>query len=190
MKFIELSEVNVSQDVLKKFDCGHPDFNDFLTNEAINCANNGSGVTYVLVDEEEKEVTAILAFCTLRAMSLYYSPEGIEHIFNASCAEIRYFAIAKAFQKVETGQMGHGKYYSTIFFESLLTDLYEMSTKKIGFTGIFLRANEYGEKLYRRKHFVDATEFIVPYEEDDELGKCTPMYLSISDNLYSIFGLE
>ncbi len=64
MKFIELSEVNVSQDILKKFDCGHPDFNDFLANEAINCANNGRGVTYVLVDEEEKEVTAILAFCS------------------------------------------------------------------------------------------------------------------------------
>jgi hypothetical protein len=37
---------------------------------------------------------------------------------------------------------------------------------------------------------VDATEFIVPYEEDDELGKCIPMYLSIKDNMYSIFGLE
>lgn len=34
------------------------------------------------------------------------------------------------------------------------------------------------------------TEFIIPYEEDDELGKCTPMYLSINDNIYSIFGFE
>ena len=65
-----------------------------------------------------------------------------------------------------------------------------MSTAVIGFTGIFLRANENGEKLYRRKKFVDATEFMIPYEEDDELGKCTPMYLSISDNIYSIFGEE
>ncbi len=192
MKYVELSKVNVSQDVLKRFDCGHPDFNDFLSEEAINCADNGNGVTYVLIDEaeEEKEVTAIFAFCTLKATALYYSPEGDDSIFSVSCAEIKYFAIAKAFQKVETGDLGHGKYYSTIFFEILLADLYEMSTKTIGFTGIFLRANENGEKLYRRKKFVDATEFIVPYEEDDELGKCTPMYLSISDNIYSIFGLE
>ena len=65
-----------------------------------------------------------------------------------------------------------------------------MSTSVIGFTGIFLRANENGEKLYRRKKFIDAKEYIIPYEEDDELGKCTPMYLSINDNLYSIFGCE
>lgn len=76
------------------------------------------------------------------------------------------------------------------FFEILLIDMYELSTKTIGFTGIFLRANLNGEKLYRRKKFINATNFIIPYEEDDELGKCTPMYLAINDNIYSIFGVE
>ena len=30
-----IMNANVSQDVLEKFDCGHPDFNDFLANDAI-----------------------------------------------------------------------------------------------------------------------------------------------------------
>lgn len=192
MKYVELANANISQDVLDKFDCGHPDFNDFLSAEAIECANSGNGVTYVLIDENEEEsgITTVFVFVTLKATALYYSKEDSNCMFSASCAEIKYFAIAKAFQKAKTGKLGVEKYYSTVFFEILLMDIYELSTKTIGFTGIFLRANANGEKLYRRKNFVDATEFIIPYEEDDELGKCTPMYLVINDNIYSIFGIE
>lgn len=192
MKYVELAKVNVSQDVLDKFDCGHPDFNDFLATDAQKCAESGNGVTYILIDEAEEnaEITTIFAFATLKSTALYYLKEESDRMFSVSCAEIKYFAIAKAFQKIQTGKLGVEKYYSTVFFEMLLMDLYEMSVKTIGFTGIFLRANENGEKLYRRKKFVDATEFIIPYEEDDELGKCTPMYLSIYENIYNIFGIE
>lgn len=192
MKYIELTKANVSQDVLDKFDCGHPDFNDFLATDAKECAESGNGVTYILIDEAEEnvEITTIFAFATLKSTALYYLKEDSDRMFSVSCAEIKYFAIAKAFQKIQTGKLGVGKYYSTAFFEMLLMDLYEMSVKTIGFTGIFLRANENGEKLYRRKKFVDATEFIIPYEEDDELGKCTPMYLSIYEDIYNIFGIE
>lgn len=193
MKYILLTKEKVSQDVLNRFDCGHPDFNYFLQNDANECAANGKGVTYILVDDEEdkdgKQITAVFAFCTLKATSLYYENQE-NTVFNISFAEIKYFAIAKQFQKAQTGKQGTEKYYSTCFFEILLADLYQMSTSVIGFTGIFLRANENGEKLYRRKKFIDAKEYIIPYEEDDELGKCTPMYLSINDNLYSIFGCE
>lgn len=192
MKYVELAKANVSQDVLDKFDCGHPDFNDFLATDAKECAESGNGVTYILIDEAEEnaEITTIFAFATLKSTALYYLKEDSDRMFSVSCAEIKYFAIAKAFQKIQTGKLGVEKYYSTVFFEMLLMDLYEMSIKTIGFTGIFLRANENGEKLYRRKKFVDATEFIIPYEEDDELGKCTPMYLSIYENIYNIFGIE
>ena len=44
MKYVELTKANVSQDVLEKFDCGHPDFNDFLKHDAVECAANGNGV--------------------------------------------------------------------------------------------------------------------------------------------------
>lgn len=35
LMYLELAEANISQDVLCKFDCKHPDFNDFLVNDAI-----------------------------------------------------------------------------------------------------------------------------------------------------------
>ena len=46
----------------------------------------------------------------------------------------------------------------------LLMDLYEMSTKVIGFTGIFLRANENGIKLYKRKIFIESIDYMVPFD--------------------------
>lgn len=192
MKYVELAKAKVSQDVLQKFDCGHPDFNDFLVNEAIEHSSSGNGVTYILIDEleEKANITAIFAFCTIKATALYYPKINSYNLFSVSCAEIKYFAIAKQFQKAKTGKLGIEKYYSTIFFELLLMDLYELSTKVLGFTIIFLRSNKNGEKLYRRKNFIDVTEFIIPYEEDDELGKCIPMYLAISDNIYNIFSIE
>lgn len=90
MKYVGLANANVSQDVLDKFDCRHPDFNDFLKNDAIKHSCNGNGVTYILVDEKELDtgITAIFAFATLKATALYYSKEYSDSIFSLSCAEI------------------------------------------------------------------------------------------------------
>lgn len=193
-QYVELSNAYVSQEVLQKFNCGHPDFNDFLVNDAIECSGNGDGVTYVLVDKEEhdnRKISAIFAFATIQSTSLqYYDNENDDKIYSISGVEIRYFAIAKKFHRQIAYLIDSSKYYSTIFFEWLLADLYEMSTKIIGFQAIFLRANEKGEKLYRRKKFVDATKYIIPYEANDPLGKCIPMCLMIKDNVYSIFGID
>ena len=65
-----------------------------------------------------------------------------------------------------------------------------MSTSIIGFQMIFLRANDEGIKLYQRKHFIDASNYLIPFDEDDKYGKCTPMCLQMNDNIYSIFGYE
>lgn len=188
--YVRITEVKLSQDALQKFDCKHPDFNDFLAKDAIKDTNEGNGVTYILVDSEEvkTEVKTVFAFATLRASALYYQDE--EKLRSIPCAEIKYFAISKVFQKVQGGELGTGKYYSTIFFEELLSELYRLSVEVIGFSGIFLRSNENGERLYKRKKFVDALEYIIPYDEDDKLGKCKPMFLSIFDNVENIFGIE
>ena len=156
LRYVELSNACVSQDVLQKFNCGHPDFNDFLSNDAIECSSNGDGVTYVLVDKDEyenKKISVIFAFATIQSTALqYYDVKNSDKIYSISGVEIKYFAIAKKFHRQIAYLIDASKYYSTIFFEWLLADLYEMSTKVIGFQTIFLRANEKGEKLYRRKN--------------------------------------
>lgn len=188
--YVELKEDTVSQDVLQRFDCGHPDFNNFIRNNAIECKNNGEGVTYILVLEEEYEkhqITSIFAFATLQTTALLYQDSG--KYFRISGIEIKYFAITKGFQKTYAYTLERpDKYYSTCFLEMLLMDIYVMSIEVVGFQAIFLRANENGERLYRRKLFKDASKYISTYEEDDPMGKCIPMVLSIQENLGDIFG--
>ncbi len=192
-QYVELRSACVSQDVLQKFNCGHPDFNNFLVDDAIKCSDNGEGVTYILVDKDEyinKEISTIFAFATIQSTSLQYCDiQNKDKIYSISGVETKYFAISKRFHRQTADLIDPNKYYSTIFFEWLLADLYEMSTKIIGFKAIFLRANENGEKLYRRKKFIDATDYIIPYEEDDPLGKCIPMCLMLQDDIYNIFGI-
>lgn len=189
--FTELEGSNINQDVLQKFDCGHPDFNDFLREDAKQNSCEGKGVTYILVDKNEyqqQNITTVFAFATIQSTSLHYYDiiENNQVLCNIPGLEIKYFAISKFFQKQTIGNSK--EYYSTAFFEILLVDLYEMSTKIVGFQAVFLRANSAGEKLYKRKNFIDTTQYIIPYEEDDPLGKCKPMVLMIQDNIYSIFG--
>lgn len=189
--YIELKEELVSQEVLQQFDCGHPDFNTFIREDAIKYKNNGEGVTYILVLEEEykkRNITSIFAFATLQTTALlYHDLDDNDSILRMSGVEIKYFAITKGFQKQHAYMLNPSKYYSTCFLEMLLIMLYSMSIEVIGFQAIFLRANENGEKLYRRKQFVDASKYIRTLEEDDPMGKCIPMVLVIQENLYSIF---
>lgn len=189
--YVELSQAKVNSDVLHSFDCRHIDFNEFLYEDAMQFSADGNGVTYILVDKNEydnENISIIFAFATVQATSLHYRNEDNENVlYSISCAEIKYFAINRRLQKQIAYDIDDRKYYSTIFFELLLQDLYEMSTTKIGFQAIFLRANKNGYKLYSRKKFMDASNYIIPYTEDDPTGKCIPMILNIASNLYSIF---
>lgn len=190
LEYVKLDSKCVSRDVLQTFDCGHPDFNEFLVDGAESFADDGKGVTYILVDSSEfanERITAIFAFATIQTASLQYVDDE-ERLRSVPSIEIKYFAIAKRFQKVSADPIDGKKYYSTLFFEWFLADLYHMSTAVIGFRAIFLRANENGEKLYRRKNFMDATKYSIPFDDDDPLGKCLPMCLMVAENLYSIFG--
>lgn len=189
--YVELSRAKVNSEVLHSFDCRHIDFNEFLYEDAIQFSADGNGVTYILVDKNEydnENISIIFAFATVQATSLHYRNENDEDVlYSISCAEIKYFAINRRLQKQIAYDIDENKYYSTIFFELLLQELYEMSTSKIGFQAIFLRANNNGYKLYSRKKFMDASNYIIPYTEDDPTGKCIPMILNIASNLYSIF---
>ena len=192
LKYVKVDSNCVSRDVLQTFDCGHPDFNEFLYNDSLDYNDNGKGITYILVDDAEiksNKITAIFAFATIQTASLQYIDDE-ERLRSVPSVEIKYFAIAKSFQKQIAYTIDANKYYSTLFFEWFLSDLYQISTTVVGFQAIFLRANENGDKLYRRKKFVDATEHSIPFDDDDALGKCTPMCLIIEENMYSIFGID
>lgn len=178
LKFIELSQTKVTDEVIKQFDCGNIDMTEYLHHQAQSDSIDGNGVTYVLVAEDRKR---IYSYATIRAYSLYYYDDANKYhtkpmnddgkiLLSVPYAEIKMFAISKKLKGQVTYTLDPEKlqHYSSIFFKWFLGDLYYMSMNTIGFQMVFLRANEEGERLYRNNKFVDCDEFLSTYDAKAE----------------------
>ena len=195
--YIEFSQAKretiVSQDIIQQFDCGNRDMTEYLYSYADIDAASGRGVTYILVkkaDIENKSISRIYAYTTLKAHSLSYYDEGAKYhthdiddngnvLLSIPCVEIKMFAIDKALKKQIAFTIDPEHHYSTIFFNMLLEKLYYMSMTVIGFQIIFLRANDEGENLYRKSKFVDCTDYLQTY--DIKADGCKPLFLSLTE---------
>lgn len=103
MEFVELNASNVSKEVLLEFDSGNQDITDYLHNQAGRDSIEGSGVTYVLVDEDRAR---IYAYATIAAHGLYYYDDAEKYhtvpmindgkvLLAIPCVEIKMFAISR-----------------------------------------------------------------------------------------------
>lgn len=184
----------LSDSVIMSFDCGNDDMSDYLHYQASKDVTSGDGVTYVLVSrsaiDNNKEIKRIYAYATIKAHSLsfyengekYHTKEVDEHgqvLSSIPCAEIKMFAIDRRLKGQPVYNVDNGRHhYSTFFFKMLLEDLYYMSMNTIGFKVIFLRANDEGERLYRRVGFIDSSEYLKTY--DSKAEGCVPLFLTLS----------
>ena len=179
---------SVPRQVIDAFDSGNPVFNDFLKEKAEIWQMSGETVTYLIVTENEKTTgnySRIHGYVSINAMALLYSSDVDKENKYLSCVEIRMFAIAKQLRKRHDSTITH----SDILFKLILQNLYEMSTKTIGFRAIYLNANHDGYVLYKDNGFIPITTFVPPTEEEKlDITGTTPMLLPIDDTMiYSIF---
>lgn len=180
---------NVPEKVVKEFDCGDYTFNEFLQEKALNWMDNGYASTYVAVDDEEAtngNITRIYAFASINATGLLYRDGQNKYL---SCVEIRMFAVSKMLRGNGVTDID-GIRYSYKIFQSLVQELYAMSTSVIGFCAVTLNANDKGLKLYKEFGFVETDEFLLPEEEEKiSIEKCTPLIFSLitEDALSRIF---
>ena len=183
-EWVPFSEVDDS--LLHEFKSGVEQYDGFLHNDARQWALKSESVTYVCVDGEEvkdKSYKRVYGFAALNTTGLLYH-EG-DKKRQLTCAEIRLFAISHVMRKRHDQTIT----WSDDMFKSLLQMLYVMSTKTIGFKGIFLNSNEFGYSLYKRNGFTEISDYIVPDEDDKlEIENCTPLLLLINDEmLYDIY---
>ena len=189
LEFVELNAADLDDSVLEKFDCGNEDITEYLKKYAKEDGITGKGVTYILIDQEKRD---IYAYATIKTHSLYYLDDSERYRFIGEegkaplmiavpAVEIKMFAISRTLR----GQTAYlidpkgNNYYSNIFFKLLLEKLYYMSMDTIGFQMIFLRANTEGEALYRKNRFVDCEEYLDTYDEKAE--GCKPLAITLSD---------
>lgn len=185
--WVKLNEV--SDDVLKDFNCGVDAYNLFLHENARSWMTEGYAVTYVAVDEEElkqSSINHIFAYAAISTTGLLTKEEKSRYL---SCAEIRLFAVSKALRGSEAVD-SDGVRYSYKIFQSLMQELYYISTHVIGFTAVMLNANDKGLSLYKKFGFFEISEYISPEDEDKlDIEGCKALMFSLksSDVLEKLF---
>ena len=192
----------IDDNLLKEFDCGNETFNEFLSEKAKKWQTAGEATTYVFIDEAEKQkyeksndikcISRIYGYASINTTGLLYndsneSGDSKESVKYLSCAEIRMFATDKRLHRHHNPSVK----YSDMIFTTLLQNLYEMSTKVIGFQAIYLNANSMGYKLYKDHGFDEITEFLPSTEENKiNIEGCIPLLLVINDDaIYNMFAL-
>ena len=181
---------NVPKEAIDNFDCGELEYNDFLKNNAEMWAANGNAVTYVVVDSYElvcNKIKRIYGFAAVNATGLLGKSDGKNKYLP--CAEIRLFAVSKRLRGPEAVDVD-GIRYSFKIFQTLMQELYRISTAVIGFSAVTLNANSTGLKLYSKFGFIYTDDYFLPEEEDNlDIKGCTPLIFSLveKDALYSIF---
>ena len=187
-EWIPLSKAS-SADVIK-FDCGNDVFNDFLKDKALNWMSEGYAVTYVAVDKTEFEnnnIQRIYGYAAINATGLLGKDRDKNKYL--SCAEIRMFAVSKALRGSEAIDID-GVRYSYKLFQSLMQELYSISTSVIGFCAVILNSNEEGLSLYRKFGFMYSEDYLNPEEEEKiDIKDCTPLIFSFMNESarYSLF---
>ncbi len=94
------------------------------------------------------------------------------------------FAVSKSLRGKEAVD-ADGIRYSYKLFQSLMQELYFISTSVIGFCAVTLNANTTGLGLYKKFGFMHSEEYLLPEEEEKiDIEGCTPLIFSfMSENV-------
>lgn len=177
---------------------GYENFNEFLAEEAIDFADSGDGVTYIIWnifsnDEGEEIRREIVAFYTLQATAIPYEdcmklePEeaaeaGTEYdieICGIPAIEIKMFAVNQKYQDLFYEYEGTDLPISAWVLQSIIDSVYDISKNDIGCKAIFLHSVPDAENFYIKNKFQRMKINMNPFHSID--SEFTAMYLPLCE---------
>lgn len=159
---------------MKLFNAGRgcENFNDFMSEEAVEYKNAGDGVTYVvwnvMYDKNNNEIGRdVVSYYTLAATAIPYEDrirldeeeaEAIGEEFNTeicgiSAIEIKMFAVNEKYQDVFFEYAGEDLPVSAWIMRSIIDFAYSLLNEVIGFKALFLHSLPEAEKFYEENGF-------------------------------------
>lgn len=186
------------QDLLLKFNAGdgYDNFNGFVSEEAIEYANNGDGVTYlvwnIFCGEDGSETRReLVAYYTLSATSIPYidrirldedeakklGKEFDIQTCGISALEIKMFAVNEKYQDIFYKYEGTELPISAWVMRSIIDDANSLINTVLGFKALFLHALPNAEKFYENNGFHSVEKNMKPLHSVDSDYKA--MYLSL-----------
>lgn len=188
------------QDLLFGFNAGdgYDNFNDFVSKEAIEYANNGDGVTYlvwnIFCGEDESEIKReLVAYYTLAATSIPYidrirldedeakilGKEFDTQTCGISALEIKMFAVNKKYQDTFYKYEGIELPISAWVMRKIIDHANSLIHTVLGFKAVFLHALPSAEKFYENNGFHPVEENMQPLHSVDSDYKA--MYLALKE---------
>lgn len=167
---VALSDIH--QDLHFSAGRGYENFNEFVMGEAVEYAENGDGVTYliynVLCDENHNELSReIVSYYTLSATAIPYidrirldEAEAIEtgkqyseEIWGIPALEIKMFAVDEKYQDIFFEYGGEDLPIAAWVIRNIINDAYVLMNTVVGFKALFLHAIPDAEEFYRKNGF-------------------------------------
>lgn len=186
LNFDTVNLTNDNYNLVGTFNCGNSELDRFLQEDALKNNDNGSGVTYLVIN---KDFGSIIAYYTLGNSSLlYFDNNNISKIQKAdelkirglSALELKMFAVSNKYQDtLYHNDDGSEHLVSDIILGAVIGTAYEYSMKITGFKVLFLNSVPEAIHFYNRNSFVEIDKYISLYTEYCE--GCKPMFLPLFD---------
>lgn len=151
---------------------GYENFNDFMSEEAVEYKDAGDGVTYVvwnvMYDKNNNEIRRdVVSYYTLAATAIPYEDrirldeeetkatgeEFDTEICGISAIEIKMFAVNEKYQDVFFEYDGEDLPISAWIMRSIIDFAYSLLNEVIGFKALFLHSLPEAEKFYKANGF-------------------------------------
>lgn len=151
---------------------GYENFNDFMSEEAVEYKNAGDGVTYVvwnvIYDKNNNEIRRdVVSYYTLAATAIPYEDrirrdeeeakatgeEFDTEICGISAIEIKMFAVNEKYQDVFFEYEGEDLPIAAWIMRSIIDFAYSLLNEVIGFKALFLHSLPEAEKFYKANGF-------------------------------------
>lgn len=177
---------------------GYENFDDFVTEEAVEYAENGDGVTYlifnVVFDESGEEVSReLISYYTLSATAIPYvdrirldeeevKKRGVEfsdEIWGIPALEIKMFAVDEKYQDVFFEFEGEDLPIAAWIIRNIVNEAYVLMGTVVGFKALFLHALPNAEDFYHKNGFNSMEINMQPLQCIDSEYKA--MYLALKE---------
>ena len=185
-------------DIVSKFNCGDIAFDTYLNKEALEDRLNGRGVIYIVIDQAIKSSNnenslqnedKLVAYYTISTSTVHFidtydfeddaipEPEKRKHYSPISAIIINMFAVNNEYQDCIYKE----ELVSSIVLQSIISDIYDMTTTIIGAKMIILCSVPDAVDFYKRNSF---EEFPKEYTIFDhiQLSDNKALYLTLHNS--------
>ncbi|XCP84405.1 hypothetical protein ABXS75_15265 [Roseburia hominis] len=176
----------------------YDNFNVFVAEEAIEYAEEGDGVTYlvfnVFLDENGRELSReLVSYYTLSSTAIPYidrirldedeakekGKEFSDEIWGIPALEIKMFAVDEKYQDVFFEFEGEDLPIAAWIIRNIINKAYSLMSTVVGFKALFLHALPNAEKFYEKNGFNSMKNNMQPLQCVD--SEYRAMYLALKE---------